>query len=63
MREAGKWTGFVGDLGFGLTKPVSLATGFSGWGFLLALAAVGRVSEEGPVLDAGLVSFLGAGLS
>lgn len=61
VSEAGRWTGFVGDLGLGLTKPVSLVEGFNGCGFLVAVLAVGRVTEEA-VLDV-VGSFFAAGLT
>jgi hypothetical protein len=60
MRDAGSCTGFVGDLGLGFTKPVSLVVGFNGCGFLLAVVAVGRVAVE-VVAEACLGSFLAAG--
>ena len=60
IREAGSWTGLVGDLGLGLTKPVSLAEILSGCGFLVTLEAVGLVTEA-PVLGVVAGSLLTAG--
>lgn len=58
MRDEGKFTVLVGDLGLGLTKPVSLTVPvFKGWGRLTAVEDVGRAGlvVAAEALVAGLV--------
>lgn len=59
MRDEGKFTVLVGDLGLGLTKPVSLTVApFRGWGRLATVEDVGRAGlvVAAGALVAGLVA-------